>query len=560
MSTPPSSTTPDAASHTTDPAPTITPEAMDQSGEAPSSAATGESAARKHRIKNAATGEDTSAYIGAKRSKVRGNIRGADKYKGKRTEPWGPKDTTAAASKGGVGAAASPVNGGGDSGEPVVVIDAPPTSTTETLQEASANNASEDKEDRLPKRKVVLLMGYCGTGYQGMQVNPNAKTIEGELFKAMVQAGAVSKENSDDIKKISMMRSARTDKGVHAAGNVVSLKMIVDIEGIIEKINSFLPEQIRLFGYVRTLNSFNAKTLADSRVYEYLLPTYVFIPKSSQPAGSQPKESSKDETKVETTTDSESTTTDQDKPEVAIRETVPEGSMAWEQRVHISTPEEMTEKRKYRIDEATLARVREGFASYVGTHNFHNFTIGHNFKERTCQRYMMSFNVSDPKMIEGTEWLSLKVHGQSFMLHQIRKMVGLIIMLIRTDTPLSLIPKTFEANKINIPKAPSLGLLLERPMFTTYNRKVQSSHQPIGFESYDKEMEAFKEKYIYEGIIKEELEFNRFDEYLQILDAHAVEYNFAYLNKEGIIPEEAIIKRGDTLATVATESDAEHSD
>jgi len=65
-------------------------------------------------------------------------------------------------------------------------------------------------------------------------------------------------------------------------------------------------------------------------------------------------------------------------------------------------------------------------------------------------------------MIQGTEWLSLKVHGQSFMLHQIRKMVSLIIMLVRTDTPLKLIPETFNANKINIPKAPSLGLLLER--------------------------------------------------------------------------------------------------
>lgn len=74
--------------------------------------------------------------------------------------------------------------------------------------------------------------------------------------------------------------------------------------------------------------------------------------------------------------------------------------------------------------------------------------------------------VSDPKMIQGTEWLSLKVHGQSFMLHQIRKMVSLIVMLVRTDTPLKLIPETFKANKINIPKAPSLGLLLER--VTTY--------------------------------------------------------------------------------------------
>ncbi|KAF9154560.1 tRNA pseudouridine synthase 1 [Mortierella sp. AD011] len=486
----------------------------------PEDQVSGESAAKKRRTQIA--GEDTSTYIGPKRSKVRGTIRGADKYKGKKKAPWGPGTRNAEEAAKAEAAKADGTNAEDDNADGANV---------EGDSGSAAAEANEEKEARIPKRKVALLMGYCGTGYQGMQVNPNAKTIEGDLFKAMVQAGAVSKDNSDDIKKVSMMRSARTDKGVHAAGNVVSLKMIVDIEDVIGKINSQLPEQIRLFGYVRTINSFNAKVLCDSRVYEYLLPTYVFLPRPPLPERTEgPKET-------------------------ILRTDAPEGSMAWDESVHISTPEEMAEKRKYRIDEATLKKVREGFSAYIGTKNFHNFTIGKNFKEKTCQRFMMKFDVSEPKMIQGTEWLSLKVHGQSFMLHQIRKMVGLIVMIIRTDTPLKLIPETFKANKINIPKAPSLGLLLERPMFGTYNRKVEGKSQPLVFDPYDKEMEAFKEKYIYEGIIKEELEFNRFDEYLQIMDGHADRYNFAYLNKEGIIPEEAIIKRGDTFEEA--ESDGE---
>ncbi|KAG0040014.1 tRNA pseudouridine synthase 1 [Podila clonocystis] len=457
----------------------------------------GESAAKKQRVQ--IEKEDTSSYMGNKRNKVRGNIRGADKYKGKSRNA-----EDAAKGEAGEGSPAATEEGG-------------------------------EKEARIPKRKVAVMMGYCGTGYQGMQVNPSAKTIEGDLFKAMVKAGAVSKDNADDIKKVSMMRSARTDKGVHAAGNVVSLKMIVEDDDIIEKINKELPEQIRLFGFVRTINSFSAKTLCDSRVYEYLLPTYVFLPRPPVP---------------ERTEGSEAATA-----KTVLRENAPEGSMAWDEKVHISTPEEMAEKRNYRIDAATLAKVREGFSAYIGTKNFHNFTIGHDFKEKTCNRYIMKFDVSDPKMIEGTEWLSLKVHGQSFMLHQIRKMVGLIVMIIRTDTPMKLIPETFKANKINIPKAPSLGLLLERPVFTTYNRKVEGKNPALDFDPYTTEMEAFKEKYIYEGIIKEELTFNRFDEYLQILDGHAEKYNFGYLNKTGVIPEDAIIKRGDTLRV--TESDAE---
>lgn len=78
----------------------------------------------------------------------------------------------------------------------------------------------------------------------------------------MVKAGAVSKDNSNNPGKVNLGRAARTDAGVHAAGNVVSMKLIVDIPGvpdIIEKINQELPPDIRLWAYVRTMNSFNAR-------------------------------------------------------------------------------------------------------------------------------------------------------------------------------------------------------------------------------------------------------------------------------------------------------------
>ncbi|KAF9974871.1 tRNA pseudouridine synthase 1 [Actinomortierella ambigua] len=469
-------------------------------------------------------GEDTSSYLAPRRSKQRGKIRGADNYKGKRdarsfrNDERQKKDTTS-----------------------------DDTATGADADNAEDGEASGEKKKRLPKRKVALLMGYSGTGYQGMQVNPGAKTIEGDLFKAMCKAGAVSEDNADDIKKVSMMRSARTDKGVHAAGNVVSLKMIVEDPDVVKKMNEALPEQIRVFGYVRTINSFNAKVLCDSRSYEYLIPTYVFLPRPENLPVCKPVDAA----------DSDARTTTDD---VVIRLDAPEGSNAWDANVHISTPEEMAEKHKYRITPETLAKVREGFAAYVGTRNFHNFTIGHNFKEMTCNRYIMSFEVSDPFMSHGMEWLSLKVHGQSFMLHQIRKMVGLIVMIIRTDTPLKLIPETFKENKINIPKAPSLGLLLERPHFGTYNRKIDKSHEKVEFTKYEAEMQAFKEKYIYDGIFTEEVTYNRFDEYLQILDGHAEKYNFGYLNKDGVIPESAIIRRGDTLVSIEGDSDKEGND
>ena len=60
-----------------------------------------------------------------------------------------------------------------------------------------------------------------------------------------------------------------------------------------------------------------------------------------------------------------------------------------------------------------------------------------------------------------TSGLALLLRSETLAL-EIRKMVGLVVMMVRTETPVNLIPETFKANQINIPKAPSLGLLLER--------------------------------------------------------------------------------------------------
>jgi len=62
-------------------------------------------------------------------------------------------------------------------------------------------------------------------------------------------------------------------------------------------VNTFLPEQIRMWGFVRTMKSFQARTYAsyklvwfpklircracDSRIYEYLHPSYCLLPPSS---------------------------------------------------------------------------------------------------------------------------------------------------------------------------------------------------------------------------------------------------------------------------------------
>ena len=83
-------------------------------------------------------------------------------------------------------------------------------------------------------RRVELMTGTVGLGTQECRcecrqsIAPFAhrsqvhesKTIEGDVFEALTKAGAVSAENSTDHRKVDVHRAARTDAGVHAAGNV----------------------------------------------------------------------------------------------------------------------------------------------------------------------------------------------------------------------------------------------------------------------------------------------------------------------------------------------------
>ena len=78
--------------------------------------------------------------------------------------------------------------------------------TTKKFTENSTTFKSlDDEEIKHPKKKVAIIMGYKGTDYQGMQANPNAKSIESVLFKAFYDAGFVSDENAKDQTKVEIL-------------------------------------------------------------------------------------------------------------------------------------------------------------------------------------------------------------------------------------------------------------------------------------------------------------------------------------------------------------------
>jgi tRNA pseudouridine38-40 synthase len=437
-------------------------------------------------------------------------------------------------------------------------------------------------DDRKPKRKVAVMLGYSGSGYKGMQMMNDQKTIEGDLFAAFVAAGAISKANADDPKKSSFARCARTDKGVHAAGNLISIKLIIEDADIVLKINEKLSPQIRVWGIERTVGSFNCYQACDSRWYEYLIPTHCFLPPHPQSyLGLKLVELAEEANDLEAHKSRQEEVADfWEQTDLAFIKPVLEGldaetRSAVEQALYrtqadraefedadddvdlgdestaigntrtavekdesmgeaefseeAGKPEAATEpaightpldeairslkasyikaKEAYRISPARLARVTEIFAKYKGTYNFHNFTVRKSPKDPAAKRHIISFAVNqEPIIINDTEWISLKVHGQSFMMHQIRKMVGMAALMVRCGTTPDRLEESLGEALYSIPKAPGLGLLLERPVFKSYNETSakQHSRDPIDFSKYDKEIEEFKRREIYDRIFREE--------------------------------------------------------
>ena len=493
-----------------------------------------------------------------------------------------------------------------------------------------ATKFSQDEiaaEDRKPKRKVAVMIGYAGTGYKGMQLTQNEKTIEGDLFSAFVAAGAISKANADDPKKSSLVRCARTDKGVHAAGNVVSLKLVVEEPDIVKKINEHLPEQIRIWGFVRTVNSFSCYQQCDSRIYEYLIPSHCFLPphpstylgkrldagakeaddeegysmrqeevssfwseveeKRIKPilegldektrslvrkslyepdaeAGSlsedfgnpeghinPPVETAEElhDSSAESNPSSGSEKSEKDNGETSqkpsqeqtdeqtrlpLQERNPQ-LFALQEAIKSLKAVYQSARRSYRIHPKRLERVRAALALYNGTKNFHNYTVQKIFRDPSAKRLIKSFVVDEPKIINGTEWLSLKVHGQSFMMHQIRKMVGMVALCVRSGTDFEKrMDESFGPTKFSIPKAPGLGLLLERPIFNSYNDKAKNDHgrEAVEFQPYNEEIEKFKQKEIYDRIFRVEQELNTFHGFFNHIDNFGTDL-FLWLTSKG---------------------------
>jgi len=110
--------------------------------------------------------------------------------------------------------------------------------------------------------RVAFKLAYLGTGYHGFQVQPGLATVEGCLIQALRKLGLAD----------SCQSAGRTDRGVHALGQVVSFNTAMPELALPRIVNSLLPGDIRVWARAEVPLDFDPRRHAIYRHYRYLLP------------------------------------------------------------------------------------------------------------------------------------------------------------------------------------------------------------------------------------------------------------------------------------------------
>jgi tRNA pseudouridine38-40 synthase len=113
----------------------------------------------------------------------------------------------------------------------------------------------------VPRFKVTIE--YAGTRYSGWQIQKNAKTIQGELDRAV---RAVTGRRDFEL-----YGSGRTDAGVHALGQIAHLDVSTPLgdEPLRQRLNDELPADINILAMQRVPHRFHARHDAVARRYVY---------------------------------------------------------------------------------------------------------------------------------------------------------------------------------------------------------------------------------------------------------------------------------------------------
>lgn len=230
-----------------------------------------------------------------------------------------------------------------------------------------------------------------------------------------------------------------------------------------------------MFVSFRTTKSFCAKNFCDRRQYEYLLPVYAIEPFNKvEPPCSVSEDIRQNWTDFAAYEEYLQNPTESsfipEKSSVYKSLEVAKGILDSEDSLLSYTPDAQDASFGGTLSpsewpsflKTALSRIRACTKLFLGTHNFHNYTVGKSPMDPSAQRHLLCIIVSDPVRIHNELYLRVRLEGQSFMLHQIRKMMGISVEVARGRCTLFKVYSSMSTGKMITPLAPSTGLFLDK--------------------------------------------------------------------------------------------------
>jgi tRNA pseudouridine38-40 synthase len=246
-------------------------------------------------------------------------------------------------------------------------------------------------------KNIKLTLMYDGTNFFGTQKNENFRTVEGVLENCLSKILKIN--------EIKITFASRTDRGVHAIGQVANFLVETNIPGDRFKniLNDKLPQDLRVKESIEVENTFSSRFDSKGKIYLF------FINNSK------------------------------DTPHPII------------DRYSLWFPYEIN-----------IERIKKNLKIFEGIKDFSSFTTEEERKEESTIKEIYETN-----LIKKGTFIILYFFGKSFLRHQIRRMVGALLEIERRNLKSDILLEALNSKKhyLGEKKVSSRGLFLFKVLY-----------------------------------------------------------------------------------------------